>query len=183
MRGAVRHRAGGEEVQGRRRWLLRGLPVSGLSVCLHTISSPRQWVVCLSPCRIIASCAAAPSSRTKSSDDCGGASERERGGGRRGGRRGAAAAAGAVRGEREATGGDGETAPIWITLSHRMLAPRHRGETTSATARLEHRTRGRGGRRRRRRRRRWRWRWRWRGERGDRGEEELTGLACRRAGR
>ena len=125
--------------------------------------------------------AAAPSSRTGS--DCGGASERERGGGGRGGRRVAAAAAAAVRGEREATGGDGETAPIWITLSHRMLAPRNRGETTSATARLEHRTRGRGGRRRRRRRRRWRWRWRWRVERGDRGEEELTGLACRRAGR
>ena len=82
MRGAVRHRAGGEEVQGRRRWLLRGLPVSGLSVCLHTISSPRQWVVCLSPYRIIASCAAAPSSRTKSSDDCGWSA------GARGGRRG-----------------------------------------------------------------------------------------------
>jgi hypothetical protein len=57
----------------------------------------------------------------------------------------AAAAAAAVRGEREATGDDGETAPIWITLSHRTLAPRNRGETTSATARLEHRTRGRGG--------------------------------------
>jgi hypothetical protein len=82
MRGAVRHRAGGEEVQGRRRWLLRGLPVSGLSVCLHTISSPRQWVVCLSPYRIIASCAAAPSSITKSSDDCGWSA------GARGGRRG-----------------------------------------------------------------------------------------------
>ncbi|EOD35240.1 hypothetical protein EMIHUDRAFT_440972, partial [Emiliania huxleyi CCMP1516] len=64
--------------------------------------------------------AAAPSSRTGS--DCGGASERERGGGGRGGRRVAAAAAAAVRGEREATGGDGETAPIWITLSHRTHA-------------------------------------------------------------
>jgi len=78
----VRHRAGGEEVQGRRRWLLRGLPVSELSVCLHTLSSPRQWVVCLSPYLIIASCAAAPSSRTKSSDDCGWSA------GARGGRRG-----------------------------------------------------------------------------------------------
>ena len=176
--------------------------VSGLSVCLHTVSSPRVrqrraaerraattavgarergagaaaaaeeravaggvaavFGIACALVKVLCGCrchrgsvtirpspyhrlvrAAAPSSRTGS--DCGGASERERGGGGRGGRRVAAAAAAAVRGEREATGGDGETAPIWITLSHRMLAPRNRGETTSATARLEHRTRGRGG--------------------------------------
>eukprot|EP00312_Isochrysidales_sp_CCMP1244_P008583 CAMPEP_0196670902 /NCGR_PEP_ID=MMETSP1090-20130531/1500_1 /TAXON_ID=37098 /ORGANISM="Isochrysis sp, Strain CCMP1244" /LENGTH=154 /DNA_ID=CAMNT_0042008525 /DNA_START=234 /DNA_END=695 /DNA_ORIENTATION=+ len=93
-----------------------------------TISSPREG----------------GSAEQQDGSDCGGASERERGGGGRGGRRVAAAAAAAVRGEREATGGDGETAP---NMDH-ALSPHaclHRGTEARRRARLRGWNTGRGG--------------------------------------